>query len=53
MLGRGYAAPGLERNALLDTVREVLREMGYNATESSPRSGEDEFQPAGSAPLPR
>jgi hypothetical protein len=53
MLGRGYAAPGLERNALLDTVREVLREMGYTATESSPRSGEDEFQPAGSAPLPR
>ena len=43
MLGRGYAAPGLERNALLDTVREVLREMGYNARESSPRAGEDEF----------
>jgi hypothetical protein len=43
MLGRGYAAPGLERDALLDTVREVLREMGYNARESSPRAGEDEF----------
>jgi hypothetical protein len=43
MLGRGYAAPGLERNALLDTVREVLREMGYNARESTPRPGEDEF----------
>jgi hypothetical protein len=43
MLGRGYAAPGLERAALLDMVREVLREMGYNARESSPRSGEDEF----------
>jgi hypothetical protein len=43
MLGRGYAAPGLERTALLDTVREVLREMGYNARESSPRSGEDQF----------
>ena len=43
MLGRGYAAPGLERDALLDTVREVLREMGYPARESSPRAGEDEF----------
>jgi hypothetical protein len=43
MLGRGYAAPGLERDALLDTVREVLREMGYNARESSLRAGEDEF----------
>jgi len=43
MLGRGYAAPGLERDALLDTVREVMREMGYNTRESSPRAGEDEF----------
>ncbi len=43
MLGRGFAAPGLERHALLDTVREVLREMGYNSRESSPRAGEDEF----------
>ena len=43
MLGRGYGAPGLERDALLDTVREVLRQMGYNVRESSPRSGEDEF----------
>jgi hypothetical protein len=51
MLGRGYAAPGLERDALLGTVREVLREMGYNARESSPRAGEDEFmlQGAGTA----
>jgi hypothetical protein len=51
MLGRGYAAPGLERDALLDTVREVLREMGYNARESSARAGEDEFtlQGAGTA----
>lgn len=51
MLGRGYAAPGLERAALLDTVREVLEEMGYNAHQSSPRSGEDEFmlQGAGTA----
>ena len=37
MLGRGYASPGLERNALLDTVREVLREMGYNPRETSLR----------------
>lgn len=43
MLGRGFAAPGLERYALLHTVREVLREMGYSAQESSPRTGEDEF----------
>lgn len=43
MLGRGYAAPGLNRDGMLDTVREVLREMGYNTRESSPRSGEDEF----------
>ena len=43
MLGRGLAAPGLERYALLHTVREVLREMGYSARESSPRAGEDEF----------
>ena len=43
MLGRGFAAPGLERYALLHTVREVLREMGYDARESSPRAGEDEF----------
>lgn len=43
MLGRGYAAPGLAREALLDTVREVLRETGYNVRESSPRTGEDEF----------
>lgn len=43
MLGRGYAAPGLERDALLDAVREVLHEMDYNARESSPRAGEDEF----------
>jgi len=43
MLGRGYAAPGLARDALLDTVREVLRETGYSARESSPRAGEDEF----------
>jgi hypothetical protein len=43
MLGRGYAAPGLARDAMLDTVREVLREMGYNTRESSPRAGEDEF----------
>jgi hypothetical protein len=32
MLGRGYAAPGLDREVLLATVRE-----------SSPRTGEDEF----------
>lgn len=43
MLGRGYAAPGLDRAALLVTVREVLREMGHQARESSPRPGEDEF----------
>lgn len=43
MLGRGYAAPGLARDALLDTVRGVLNEMGYNARESSPRAGDDEF----------
>lgn len=43
MLGRGYGAPGLEYGALTDTVREVLREMGYSARESSPRSGEDQF----------
>jgi hypothetical protein len=43
MLGRGYGAPGLERDALLDTIREVLREMGYSARESSPRPSEDEF----------
>jgi hypothetical protein len=43
MLGRGYAAPGLGRDALRDTVREVLREMGYNARESTPRASEDEF----------
>jgi hypothetical protein len=43
MLGRGYASPGLERNALLDTVREVLREMGYNPRETSLRGGDDEF----------
>ena len=49
MLGRGYAAPGLERAALLDTVREVLREMGYQARESSPRPGEDEFLLQGAA----
>jgi hypothetical protein len=51
MLGRGYGAPGLESGALTDTVREVLREMGYSARESSPRSGEDQFmlQGAGTA----
>jgi hypothetical protein len=49
MLGRGFAAPGLARNALLDTVREVLREMGYTARESSPRPGEDEFMLLGAA----
>ena len=43
MLGRGYAAPGLDREVLLATVREVLREMGHHARESSPRTGEDEF----------
>lgn len=43
MLGRGYAAPGLDREALLATVREVLRERGQQARESSPRAGEDEF----------
>lgn len=43
MLGRGYAAPGLDRVALLGTVREILRAMGYNARESSPRVGQDEF----------
>ena len=43
MLGRGYAAPGLSREALQDTVRDVLHEMGYNTRESSPRAGEDEF----------
>jgi hypothetical protein len=44
MLGRGYAAPGLARDALLDTVREVLRETGYNTRESEPRpGGEYEF----------
>lgn len=43
MLGRGYAAPGIARDALLDTVREVLREMGYNARESTTPAGEDEF----------
>jgi hypothetical protein len=43
MLGRGFAAPGLARDAMLDTVREVLREMGYNARESTTPAGEDEF----------
>ena len=39
LLGRGYAAPGLTRDALLDTIRGILREMGYNARESAPRTG--------------
>lgn len=43
MLGRGYAAPGLDREALVATVREVLREMGHRPRESSPRPREDEF----------
>ena len=43
MLGRGYAAPGVAVEPLLETVREVLGQMGYSARESVPRAGEHEL----------
>ncbi len=43
MLGRGYAAPGVALESLLETVREVLGQMGYTARESVPRAGEHEL----------
>jgi len=43
MLGRGYAAPGVAVESLLETVREVLGQMGYSARESVPRAGEHEL----------
>lgn len=43
MLGRGYAAPGVAVESLLETVREVLGHMGYTARESVPRAGEHEL----------
>ena len=43
MLGRGYAAPGVAVEPLLETVREVLGQMGYTARESAPRAGEHEL----------
>ena len=43
MLGRGYAAPGVAVESLLETVREVLGQMGYTARESVPRAGEHEL----------
>ena len=43
MLGRGYAAPGVAVAPLLETVREVLGQMGYSARESVPRAGEHEL----------
>jgi hypothetical protein len=43
MLGRGYAAPGVAVEPLLQTVREVLGQMGYTARESVPRAGEHEL----------
>jgi len=51
MLGRGYAAPGLPGESLLNSVREVLREMGYNARETvvAPRQHELVIMGAGVA----
>ncbi|HEY4908517.1 MAG TPA: hypothetical protein VIJ73_03385 [Methylomirabilota bacterium] len=43
MLGRGYAAPGVAVEPLLETVREVLGQMGYTTRESVPRAGEHEL----------
>jgi hypothetical protein len=43
MLGRGYAAPGVAVESLLETVREVLGQMGYTVRESIPRAGEHEL----------
>src|SRR5207245_7588057 len=43
MLGRGCAAPGVAVEPLLETVREVLGQMGYSARESVPRAGEHEL----------
>jgi hypothetical protein len=43
MLGRGYAAPGVAVESLLETVREVLGQMGYTAREFVPRVGEHEL----------
>jgi hypothetical protein len=43
MLGRGYAAPGVAVESLLETVRQVLGQMGYTARESVPRAGEHEL----------